>query len=1075
MRKGAAARAVPGRGRSTERFDAFISYSRGDEPLAAALERAMERYATPFYRRRRLSVFRDATSMTVDPDLWEAITHPMDRARFVIVLCSGHAVRSKWVNREIAYCIETKGTDQLVPVVLEGTWQWDAENGRFAAGDDVGVPPALAGAYPTEPLYSDLRSLRGVDPKELRRDRAFRIELTKLVSRVTGTPVEQLAGEELKVRRRTVRLFAGAFALVAALAVLAGVMAVRATTQERLAKDREREAVAARNDAVDARNEAVAAETEAVAARNDAVTARDEAEASEDRARAEARRNLASALAGASGDQLAVDRSLALLLAGTAQQLDPGSSTDAALLRAVAAESRSAGRFDPWTAAGDGVPELLALSRSGRYAAFARFENGSEGSQVTFVEVTDGFRILGSTFGGADPTVVFADQAPRAVILGGGPRGASRNDREGRPIFGDDLRAVELDQPAADDGTLRTTQPPPFTGHGLANARIAASGDGRIVAVGRRDGSLHIEDFADGTASERLVAWDVPVSAVAVSEDGSRIAAVAGDTVTVMAPDRNEPIAVYPLPRTSPAAVPSGAIALAFAGSDDRLAMVITFGSENLSGSLVVVDTLSGLPISNEAWFGDVDADGVSLVVSDDGSLVAAGATNSVVLDLGEAEGSDVGPPVRITGRVLAVDASERLVLTDDPSGRVTARSVADGEARALPVSPESDGPGIGGRRMVAAAFHPGGNGEGDGVVTAGSTLVTWRAGAGPPAASFVPSAAAVAGALDDGTLVAVAEPLGSKATRLDGSTGAANELADGPGGGSHRPLLVLEPDIATTTLAEIDPATGTVVRRRTVPQTYFHRMTLVAAAPDHSTIVVVEQPISQVAQGSDLRERRMIVLDVSGEIPVGRPVESLGTGREVIATFTADSRVLLVADGSVVRATDIGGDGTWREVLTTADTITSVARAASGAVLVGTSAGDVLAVPAARAGSGSDGTAQAASGPISALARLPGVVAMWPSPDRPWVAIQSADGAVRVVDTDSGELVVTLPEATAATSAAWAGDVLALAHGDGIHRWDLSVERAQDRVCELAGRALTAEERARYGLDTESPTPTCS
>jgi outer membrane protein assembly factor BamB len=250
--------------------------------------------------------------------------------------------------------------------------------------------------------------------------------------------------------------------------------------------------------------------------------------------------------------------------------------------------------------------------------------------------------------------------------------------------------------------------------------------------------------------------------------------------------------------------------------------------------------------------------------------------------------------------------------------------------------------------------------------------------------------------------------------------------------------------------------------------------MTLVAVAPDRSTIVVVEQPISQVELGSDLRERRMIVLDVSGDTPVEVPVESLGTGRDVIATFTADGRVLLMADGSSVIATDIGDDGTWREVLTAADTITSMARAESGAVLIGTSAGDVLSVPASRVGSA--GTTQSsAPNPSSVLARLPGIVAMWPSPERPWVAIQSADGTVRVIDTDSGELVVALPEATATTSAAWAGDVLALAHGDGIHLWDLSVERALDRVCELAGRGLSAEERARHGIDTDDPAPACS
>ena len=92
--------------------DSVISYNHHDEAMASAIERAIERFATPFYKRRRMSVLPDSTSMTVDPDLWQAITHPMDNARFVLLLASKHSATSKWVNREIGYCIEKKGIDR---------------------------------------------------------------------------------------------------------------------------------------------------------------------------------------------------------------------------------------------------------------------------------------------------------------------------------------------------------------------------------------------------------------------------------------------------------------------------------------------------------------------------------------------------------------------------------------------------------------------------------------------------------------------------------------------------------------------------------------------------------------------------------------------------------------------------------------------------------------------------------------------------------------------------------------------------------------------------------------------------
>ena len=61
-------------------YDAFISYSHAaDARLATALEHGLERLARPWNRLRAMSVFRDETDLTLNPDLWGMISDRLGR------------------------------------------------------------------------------------------------------------------------------------------------------------------------------------------------------------------------------------------------------------------------------------------------------------------------------------------------------------------------------------------------------------------------------------------------------------------------------------------------------------------------------------------------------------------------------------------------------------------------------------------------------------------------------------------------------------------------------------------------------------------------------------------------------------------------------------------------------------------------------------------------------------------------------------------------------------------------------------------------------------------------------------
>lgn len=106
---------------SAKRYHAFISYSHAaDGKLAPALQKAQQRLAKPWYRRRSLEVFRDETGLSVDPHLWGAIVTALDSSEWLLLLTSPDGARSVWVNREIEHWKAHHDVDRILPVLTDG-------------------------------------------------------------------------------------------------------------------------------------------------------------------------------------------------------------------------------------------------------------------------------------------------------------------------------------------------------------------------------------------------------------------------------------------------------------------------------------------------------------------------------------------------------------------------------------------------------------------------------------------------------------------------------------------------------------------------------------------------------------------------------------------------------------------------------------------------------------------------------------------------------------------------------------------------------------------------------------------
>jgi hypothetical protein len=197
-------------------YDGFISYSHAaDDLLAPRLQSALQRFAKPWWKRRAVRIFRDESTLSANPHLWSSITEALDTSGWFVLLLSPDAARSEWVNQEIAYWVENRDSKKILPVVTDGEFGWD---GSGVTGD--AVPESLRGVFSEEPRWVDVRWAKGEEQLDLQ-DPRFADAVADIASTIRGIPKDDLASEEVRQHRRTVRTAWAAGGLVTILAIAA--------------------------------------------------------------------------------------------------------------------------------------------------------------------------------------------------------------------------------------------------------------------------------------------------------------------------------------------------------------------------------------------------------------------------------------------------------------------------------------------------------------------------------------------------------------------------------------------------------------------------------------------------------------------------------------------------------------------------------------------------------------------------------------------------------------------------------------------------------------------------------------
>jgi WD40 repeat protein len=177
------------------RYWAFISYSRHDAAWAHWLHRAIERYGVPAHLvnhptpaghlspRRFHPVFRDRDELPASSDLGAAINAALQDSRYLIVICSPAASKSRWVNEEIERFLKLGRKGRILALIVDGEPGGGDERECF--------PPALRSQ---EPVAADVREIG--DGRSNAR--------LKLIAGMLGVTFDALAQRDRQRRRRRV-------------------------------------------------------------------------------------------------------------------------------------------------------------------------------------------------------------------------------------------------------------------------------------------------------------------------------------------------------------------------------------------------------------------------------------------------------------------------------------------------------------------------------------------------------------------------------------------------------------------------------------------------------------------------------------------------------------------------------------------------------------------------------------------------------------------------------------------------------------------------------------------------------
>lgn len=217
------------------KYKGFISYKHGDDDaLAKNLEKALEKFAKPTFKRRAIEIFRDGNDLSAAADLGEKIRGGLDNSEFFICMANPKYAASKWCVREAEFWRDHKPVDNFLILLTDGEILWDENTNDFDWSVTTALPKELSGTFKGEPFYIDFRDAGPEETQNLDNPN-FKNRLVLLAATLHGKSIGDMVGEAAKQHKRTLRIRNAAIAVLSALLLISVFATINAINQRNTA------------------------------------------------------------------------------------------------------------------------------------------------------------------------------------------------------------------------------------------------------------------------------------------------------------------------------------------------------------------------------------------------------------------------------------------------------------------------------------------------------------------------------------------------------------------------------------------------------------------------------------------------------------------------------------------------------------------------------------------------------------------------------------------------------------------------------------------------------------------------
>jgi len=214
------------------KYKAFLSYKHGkDDALAKSLEKSLEKFAKPTFKRRALEIFRDSNDLSAAADLGEKIRNGLAESEYFICMASPAYAKSKWCCREAEYWRDNKSIDNFLIVLTDGEILWDESTNDFDWSVTTAIPKELSGTFSGEPFYIDFRNTGSEESLNLD-NLEFKNRLVLLAATLHNKSIGDMVGEAVKQHKRTMRIRNAAITTLSILLFIAVASAIYAVGQK---------------------------------------------------------------------------------------------------------------------------------------------------------------------------------------------------------------------------------------------------------------------------------------------------------------------------------------------------------------------------------------------------------------------------------------------------------------------------------------------------------------------------------------------------------------------------------------------------------------------------------------------------------------------------------------------------------------------------------------------------------------------------------------------------------------------------------------------------------------------------